>query len=78
MRRLKESPTKFQLDWKVESQAVNEVQPPPSTPHVERVVTLAQRLADGPHVLELTGDVSDVKALRVYSPNKFPRPANEE
>lgn len=78
LRRLKEAPEDFQIDWNVQTQAVNVLTPPETVPGVERVVTVAQRLADQRHVLQLSGDVAGVKAIRVYSPSKFPRPANRQ
>jgi hypothetical protein len=77
LRRLQKLPTEFQLDWNVESQAVNQVGPLQPDAPGERVVTVAQRMPDGQHTIELSGDVTDVKALQVYTPAKFPCPAND-
>jgi hypothetical protein len=73
LRRMSELPSEFQLDWIVEAQAVNVVAPPAVAQGVERVVTVAQRLTDGKHTLQLDGPVEGIKSLRVYSPSNFPR-----
>ncbi|QEF96191.1 hypothetical protein Mal15_02180 [Stieleria maiorica] len=73
LRRLEELPMQFQLDWTVETQARNIVTPPEHEPGIERTITAVQRISDGDHTIELTGSVRGIKALRVYSPKKFPR-----
>jgi hypothetical protein len=76
LRRLDDLPTKFQLDWSTQTQATNKLSPPDASPGVERTVTVAQRLGDGKHSLVLRGDLNGIQAIRVYSPAKFPCPAN--
>lgn len=78
LRRLKALPEEFQLDWSVLAQATNEVTPPASTPGTERAVRVAAGLTDGRHRLQLTGDLSGIRAIRVYSPAKFPCPFNRD
>ena len=78
LRRLEHLPKEFQLDWEVETQAVNNVVAPDPHSGIERVVTVAQRIQDSRHTVELAGDISAIEAFRVYSPSKFPCPANAE
>lgn len=73
LRRLETLPSEFQLDWTVVTQATNTAITPDSEPGVEPVVTFAQRLEDRPHTLRIKGDVSTIRALRVYKPSAFPR-----
>jgi hypothetical protein len=75
LRRLEQLPAEFQLDWSVMSDAVDVAEAPEPVPGVERVVTVAARLADQRHRLELVGNVDGVEAIRVYTPSKFPRPS---
>ncbi|QDT36237.1 SGNH/GDSL hydrolase family protein [Stratiformator vulcanicus] len=76
LRRLKELPSEFELNWTVMKQATNDVTPPKAKKGVERAVTVAQLLTDEKHTLILTGGIEGVRALRIYSPSKFPCPAN--
>ena len=62
-------PTKFVVTWKAVLggrdgwEAV-----PPKREGLEETLTLARGLANGKHTLELTGDLTGVKAVRVYWP----------
>lgn len=73
LRRLKALPERFQLNWSVERQASDHLVPPPAEAGIGRTITVAQRIADGPHQLSLRGEVAGIRAIRVYSPQKFPR-----
>ncbi|MCC9600711.1 SGNH/GDSL hydrolase family protein [Stieleria sp. JC731] len=73
LRRLDSLPSEFQIDWNVIKQATDVAKTPDVAVGVEPTVTVAQRIVDGHHRVELQGDVNAVKALRVYSPSKFPR-----
>ena len=75
LRRLDDLPNEFQLNWNVISQAKRVVEASAVEPGIENCVTLAQRLSDDKHTLRLSGDVHAIKALRVYTPSKFPRGA---
>ncbi|MCO8120829.1 SGNH/GDSL hydrolase family protein [Stieleria sp. TO1_6] len=74
LRRLDALPQSFQIDWDAVAQAANQASPPDVPAGVERVVTVAQRIADQPHTLQISGEIDGIQALRVYSPRKFPRP----
>lgn len=69
---VKPVPAKFTARWHVVPRHQDQWQPTASLPGIENAVTLAHGLADGPHTLELTGDLSALAAVRVYSPRKFP------
>ncbi|QDT11774.1 SGNH/GDSL hydrolase family protein [Planctomycetes bacterium K23_9] len=73
LRRLKELPANFEIDWTVKSQASNSIVPPDAKPGIEKSVTVAQRIEEGKHVVKFTGAVQGIKSLRVYAPAKFPR-----
>lgn len=68
----KEVAEDLRVRWRVVPRYVGQWQPPAPHPGIENVVTLAHGLADEPHVLELSGDLSALKAVRVYSPRAFP------
>ena len=64
-------PEKVVATWKVLPLFMNEFQAPQNVdPSSETLMTLAQGLSNGPHVLQLTGSNAPVKirALRVYQP----------
>jgi hypothetical protein len=65
-------PASFTVRWRVVPRHLDEWQPAASQPGIENVVTLAHGLIDGPHTLELSGDLSALAAVRVYSPRQFP------
>jgi hypothetical protein len=70
--RVKPVPTTFTVRWSVAPRHLDQWEPAEPPPGLENTVTLAHGLADGPHTLELTGDLSALAAVRVYSPRKFP------
>ncbi len=69
--KVKPVPPKFTVRWSVLPRYLDQWQPAVPKPGFENAVTLAHGLADGPHTLELTGDLSALAAVRVYSPRKF-------
>ena len=65
-------PKRFEVRWKVVPRYVDNWMPQPIDPNIENAKTIAHGLEDGPHKLEVTGEVGDVVAVRVYSPRRFP------
>jgi hypothetical protein len=69
--RVKPVPASFTVCWRVVPRHLDHWQPAAFQPGIENAITLAHGLADGPHRLELTGDLSALAAVRVYSPRRF-------
>lgn len=70
---VKPVPASFTVRWTVAPRYLDSWQPAASRPGMEDSVTLGHGLADEPHTLELTGDLSALAAVRVYSPRQFLR-----
>jgi hypothetical protein len=70
--RVKPVPATCTVRWSVVPRHLDQWQPAESQSGIENSATLAHGLADGPHTLELSGDLSALAAVRVYSPRKFP------
>ena len=68
---VKPVPAAFTVRWSVVPRYLDQWQPAESPSGIENSATLAHGLADRPHTLELTGDLSALAAVRVYSPRKF-------
>lgn len=67
---IKTVPEKFVVKWQTVAHFADVFSPPNNAnPALENVVTLAQGLKNGPHVLEITGDPrTPLAALRIYRP----------
>ncbi len=74
--KVKPVPATFTVRWSVVPRYLDQWQSGATPPGIENGVTLAHGLADGPHTLELTGDLSALAAVRVYSPRRFPHDNN--
>jgi len=66
-------PEVFEVSWDVVAHHVDECRAEPGKPGVENVITIAHGLEDAPHRLTLIGNGVGWKAVRVYSPKRFPR-----
>ena len=66
-------PNEFTVKWSVVPYFEDSPVPPQVMDRaIERVVTVAQGLEDGPHRIELLGaGVDGIEAIRVYSPSRF-------
>ncbi len=64
-------PEKFVVKWQTAGHFVDEFTPPQNAnPAIENVVTLAQGLKNGVHVLEISGGPQiPLTALRIYRPS---------
>ena len=67
-------PKRFAIDVRVEPRFTDAFA---SVPGIERAITIAQGLPNTAHTLELTGDLSIVRAVRVHRPPLSPRAAGE-
>lgn len=67
---VKPLPATFTVKWQVLPRFVDAfVSPGAQNPAIESIVTLAQRLSNGKHTLEITGgEMTPIKAIRVYRP----------
>lgn len=65
-------PEKFTVSWQVVPRFVDGWQPQPVEAGIENTETIASGLEDRQHTLQIQGDVSNIQAVRVYSPKKFP------
>lgn len=67
---IKTVPEKFVVKWQTVPHFVDEFTPPiNANPAIENIVTLAQGLKNGPHVLEISGGPqTSLSALRIYRP----------